>query len=201
MPPDLSGFPKRIEHNGSPVGSLRPLTRADVDDGALMQRLCDWRNRNNESFFTQSPVTLESTRHWLGTTILGAPDRVMFLICDAQGEPVGQCGVRNLCPQSAELDAVMRGERRGHGNLATFAERVLLAWLFETAGVEKIYTRIFTGNVPSMRLFVGLGMRIVRREAFAPVADGTTLRYEPADAGAPGAREVAYLEMLRTEFA
>jgi hypothetical protein len=45
-------------------------------------------------------------------------------------------------------------------------------------------------------------MRIVSREPFAPVVEGATVRYEPAThPAAAGVREVAHLEILRSEFA
>lgn len=200
--PPSSCVPGLLVWHDQIIGRLRPLRRADVEDDGLLTLLLTWRNRHRTAFYTQFEATLASTRNWLSTLVLDRPDRIMFLITDEINRPVGHCGVCNVCPDSAELDAVMRGERLGHSMLMVLAERALLKWVFDVLRVGRVHAHIFEDNISSIRLFLSVGLTISHREMFRMVMEGGVARYVPmGNTASEDGRKVAHLELLRSAFA
>jgi len=189
-------FPVRLMWNDEIVGQLRPLHYIDAENDDLLVRLKNWRNQHRTAFFTQFEATVESTRNWLRTLILDRPDRILFLITDSEYRPIGHCGACNICSESAELDAFIRGEQLGHGMLMVLAARTLLRWLFDRLGVSRAYCRVFDDNVSAIRLFQSLGLTIAGRETVSMIAEEELTRYEPAShLESESGRKVAYLEL------
>jgi len=194
-------FPLPLIWRGRIIGHFRPLGYVDANDVNLLTHLQNWRNRHRTGFFTQFEATLESTRNWLSTLILDRPDRILFLITDETNRPIGQCGACNIHPDSAELDAVMRGERLGHPMLMVLAERALLRWIFDGLRIGRVYTRVFGDNVSTIRLFLSIGLTIGRWETFRMITEGAFTRHEPAsNFESESGRKVAHLELSRDRF-
>jgi RimJ/RimL family protein N-acetyltransferase len=195
-----AAFPRRLRWADGVIGTIRPFDRADVANDQLVGRMCAWRNTHRQAFFTQFEATLESTRYWLGE-IVDNPARALFLIGDEVGHPVGHCGARDIRPDGAEIDAILRGEWLGHALLMTLAVEAVIEWLFRDLRIDRSYARVFADNARSIRLFLSLGMRVVRWESFRPLTDGGVIRYGPAgDLDHPNVRKVAHLELQRAEF-
>jgi perosamine synthetase len=195
------GFPRPIVWHDRVIGQLRPLTRRDAEADPLLDTLRAWRNRERAAFFTQFEATRESTRAWLTRTILARTDRIMFVVCDDALRAVGQCGLRDIGMQGAEIDAVIRGESFGHRKLMTLSVHVLVTLVLEEFGLDRIHARAFADNVRSARFFGKLGMRITREETFRAVRDGHILRYQPtAESDSPASRKVAHMELRREHF-
>jgi RimJ/RimL family protein N-acetyltransferase len=190
-----AGFPRELVIRGKAVGAMRSVGFADLRDDGLITQLKQWRNQHSSSFFTQFEATAEGTRRWLAD-ILDSADRVLFLVCDVSGEAVGQCGARNITPDTAACDAILRGEERGHPFLMTLAERALMEWLFDALGVRHLHTQVFADNFAAIRLFRSLGMTVTRMDWFKRTAEGKGTRYMPAGGETSSdCRKVAWLEM------
>jgi RimJ/RimL family protein N-acetyltransferase len=189
-------FPGVLVWQNRIIGRMKTLTYADANDENLLASLAAWRNNNVSSFFTQFEATVASTSKWLSDIILATPNRIIFLIADESGRLAGWCGTSSVSPDGAELDGVIRGERGGHAMLMILAERAMLDWLFKELGVDRVYARIFSDNISSVRLFLSLGLKIVRQQDFQKVVEGNFVRYEPILGSASGpVRKLAYLEM------
>jgi len=190
-----AGFPRELAIRGKAVGTMRSVGSADLHDDRLITQLKQWRNQHSLSFFTQFEATAEGTRQWLAD-ILDCADRVLFLVCDASGGAVGQCGARNIAPDTAACDAILRGEERGHPFLMTLAERALMEWLFNTLDVRHLHTQVFADNFAAIRLFRSLGMTVTRMDWFKRIAEGKGARYVPVGGETSSdCRKVAWLEM------
>ena len=83
------------DDQGRVIGHLRPITKAAVSSGELIERLTDWRNRARQHFFTQFTATFERTRCWLNDVLLPDERRLLFII-NSGHKPVGQLGFRDL---------------------------------------------------------------------------------------------------------
>jgi RimJ/RimL family protein N-acetyltransferase len=192
--------PRRLRWGDDVIGTIRPMGHAEAANDDLVARMCEWRNGHREAFFTQFEATLESTRNWL-EQIVDDPGRAMFLVSDAAGRPVGHCGARDIRPDGAEIDAILRGERPGHALLMTLAVEAVIGWLFGDLRIDRSHARVFADNARSLRLFLSLGMRVVRWESFRPLTDGGVIRYGPADnPDHPDIRKVAHLELRHEDF-
>jgi RimJ/RimL family protein N-acetyltransferase len=192
------GFPRSIPWQGCSIGELRPLTRTDADSDLLLDKLGTWRNRHRTAFFTQFEASRDSTRLWLTTIVLDRSDRVMFLVSDEESRPIGQCGLRDIGPTGAEIDAVMRGERHGHPRLMALSVAILVHLVFEELGLGLVQARTFADNTRSIRLFADLGLNVTGREIFKPVSEGNVTKYEPAgESECPGGRPVVHMELRR----
>ena len=197
----VTGFSGAIRCDDRVIGTIRPLNRADASDETLLERLATWRNRHRSAFFTQFEATVESTRTWLVKLILDDPQRILFLISDDANRPIGHCGARDIRPDGAEIDAIMRGEPSGHRLLMRLALHATIEWLFETLRVDRIHARTFADNARAIRLYAKLGMTITRWEMFQRVIGNGVVSYEPADEEGPrDQRKVAHLELLRGNF-
>jgi perosamine synthetase len=207
-------------------GLLVPVCELHSDDARLIATLSRWREHNSFAFPTQFPVTDEGTARWLRTGLLDVEDRILFLVCDRHGHPVGHLGFADglAGDRALEIDNVVRGERDCEPGLMSVAMDALLRWAHETLGPREVHLRVFEDNEHAVRFYERLGFRAagtiaLRREdrgggavAYVPgePADRRFLRMAHApDAAAAGriltagpsisAREASYaLDAVRT---
>ena len=149
----VTGFSGAIRCDDASSGPSGRPTRRDASDETLLERLATWRNRQRSAFFTQFEATVESTRTWLVKLILDDPQRILFLISDDANRRIGHCGARDIRPDGAEIDAIMRGEPSGHRLLMRLARHATIEWLFETLRVDRIHARTFADNARAIRLY------------------------------------------------
>ena len=172
-------------------GALVPVCRLHLTDRALIATLSRWRSENAFAFPTRFPVTEDGTRHWLEAGLLDVSDRILFLVCDRHGHPVGHLGFASAAAEdgSMEVDNVVRGEA-GSPGLMSAALHGLIAWVEEMFLPSRIHLRVFADNDRAIGFyrragFVERGRQPLRRsvdgdrESFAPPAEGDTA---PADA-------------------
>jgi perosamine synthetase len=173
-------------------GALVPVCELHTDDDALIARLSRWRSKNAFAFPTRFPVTDEGTRRWLRNALLDVDDRILFLVCERHGHPVGHLGFAAAATGdgSMEVDNVVRGERGVQPGLMSAALAGLVDWAEEMFLPTRIHLRVFADNTHAIDFyrrngFVAMGTAPLRRhvdgdrESFAPLAPGDTA---PADA-------------------
>lgn len=165
------------------AGYLVPLCELHADDAALIETLGRWREESAHVYPTQFPVTFEGTRRWLRERLLDAPDRILFLIVDAGGAPLGHVGFASVLNDEGlmELDNLLRGSLGGHRDVARLAVEALLAWAQDTIGPEGFYLRVLSSLKHVIRLderigFVETGRQPLRREV-----NGECVAYVPTD--------------------
>ncbi len=73
-------------------GMLVPICELHADDEDMIGLLGRWRAENAFAYPTQFPVTQEGTRRWLRNLLLDKEDRILFLVLDRHGKPVGHLG-------------------------------------------------------------------------------------------------------------
>ena len=172
-------------------GALVPVCQLHLTDRGLIASLSRWRSENAFAFPTRFAVTDEGTRRWLEAGLLGVEDRILFLVCDRHGHPVGHLGFAAAAAPdgSMEVDNVVRGQAGSPGLMAA-ALNGLVDWAEEMFLPSRIHLRVFAGNDRAIAFyrrngFVERGRQPLRRsvdggrESFAPPEQGDNA---PADA-------------------
>jgi perosamine synthetase len=166
-------------------GLLVPVCELHTDDERLIAQLSRWRQENAFAFPTQFEVTDEGTARWLRAGLLDVEDRLLFLVLDRHGHPVGHLGFANALAGASELeiDNVVRGEKALARGLMSAALEALIAWAHQLFGPETVFLRVFADNEHAVRFYTRLGFRkdglaALRRieepgrVSFVPAADG-----------------------------
>ena len=209
-------------------GLLVPVCELHATDDRLIATLSRWRDANASAFPSVFPVTDEGTARWLRAGLLDVEDRVLFLVCDRHGHPVGHLGFANALQgdRALEVDNVVRGEP-GEPGLMWVALDALIRWAAEVLAPETIHLRVFADNAHAIGFYERMGFEAAgvidlhRDErdggvtVFTPAADGDpvdrrflVMEHRPAaPAAAPiltagpsmSAREASYaLDAVRT---
>lgn len=155
------GFSIPIQDDRGPLtGRLKPITHAAATDARLIALLTEWRNTHGRFFLTRFEATPERTRRWLVGSVLPDEARLMFMIEDGNGDPVGHVGVRRLDEPVVELDNMIRGRSGGGGQLMFWSEIALLVWVFNTLKARGACLHVFTNNWIPISIHQAIGFKI-----------------------------------------
>jgi RimJ/RimL family protein N-acetyltransferase len=160
-------------------GALVPVCAAHAADAALIATCAAWREATSFAFPTQFPVTLEGTGRWLTQRILGAPDRMLFLVQDAAGELVGHIGCAVADADGIEIENVVRGVDGAGPGLMSQAMVALTAWIESALGASTIVLKVFEDNDHAVRFYRRLGYVEAGREPLRRHVDGPAVAFKP----------------------
>lgn len=143
---------------------LVPVGKDAVEAPDLIPMLARWRSENLRGFPRWVAVGGEETRVWARRQLIEREDRLLFLIIDATGTPVGNIGLSSFDQQSrdCELDNVIRGDKRARPGIMRDAGRALLDWAFRDLNLAGMWVECFFDNFPAVRLYHRLGFVPVR---------------------------------------
>lgn len=150
---------------GKQIASLVPISIGMAEDVGLLTDLCRWRSANMESFLTVFEPSIEKTQSYLRKFSLPDPARILFVIQDISGTRVGNIGLCNIAPDSAELDNVIRGEQVGVRYFMRWVQWSLIEWAFDNLGVERVYLNVLGDNSRAIASYRGAGFEVVERSA------------------------------------
>lgn len=190
-----------VDESGRRLGALEAIGARLASEARTVDLLTGWRRSNMDHFLTQFDPTPARTALWLRDSVLEDDGRILFLIRDADGRPVGQYGLCGVEPGRAELDNAIRGEPGAPG-LMLCAELHLLALALRPLRAELGLARVFSNNLAARLLHKEVGLQCVRSQYLRSARVGHELRYEPTD---KPVRETAGLMLLtlaigRAEF-
>jgi len=186
----------RDSHNVQ-IGTLTVLDLDDSGDDEIIEKLTRWRNANRECFFTQFEATPERTRKWIISSALPATNRILFLVRDAAGSPIGNIGLCNITAISAELDNVLRGEPLAIRGFMAHATSALLRWTRHQLGIRRINLHVFSDNERAIKLYEAVGFSRGESQGITRTLVSGEVHIAPSGLPAePG--EVALLEMKLT---
>src|SRR5262249_59532686 len=98
---------------------------------------------NQDAFLTRFEGTPERTGRWIRSVVLAGPRRILFLICDRFGRPVGQIGLIERPDKAAvEVDNVLRGADNVAPGIMTAALHALLDWSRAQTDAEVALLRV-----------------------------------------------------------
>ena len=182
-------------------GLLVPVCELHADDQRVIASLHRWREQS--ALPATSPASDGRTVGWLRSDVLDRRDRILFLVCDRHGHPVGQLGLTHALESDRrlELGSVVRCEPDDPG-LMSAATKAAMDWAHELFGPRQIYLHVCEDNERTKRFFERLGFTVdapasvaapgahaARRMVLRPRAsEGTILTAGPSIS----ARETSY---------
>ena len=149
-----------LSSNGSRVGRLVPVGEWAIADRAMVEAMTAWRARWVPMFLSQFEPTAERTSEYLRNLAIAAPDRLLFLIYDADEVMIGHTGFVNVDGRYGELDNVVRGVSGGHARLVYFAAVAQLDWGFRSLGLSAAAGRVMSYNRPIIGLLKQTGFSL-----------------------------------------
>lgn len=158
-------FPQDVpiyNDQGRLVGYLQPLTQESVTQ-ANAELLSKWREANAFAFPSQFKITAQGTLHWLENAVINNPQRILFYVFSVKDKinPIGHLGLYsfNFRDNSGEIDNVIRGVKRGHKGLMSWALKALIRWFQIYLQPNQIYLRVFADNQRAIKYYQHCGFR------------------------------------------
>ncbi len=142
-------------------GHLVPVCDLHDGDDALIAKFADWREANSSAFPSRFPVTHAGTASWLRAKVLDVDDRLLFLVTDRRGYPIGHMGFANAVNDAMglEVDNVVRGVPGAEPGLMGEAMASMLDWAEEMFRPRSVYLRVLTDNQHAIEFYTRLGFR------------------------------------------
>lgn len=141
------------------AGYLIPVCQLHLDDQSLIQLLSKWRRENSFAYPSQFQVTESGTASWLQSKVLAVEDRMLFVVADRHGRPIGHLGFANGLNEdmAIEIDNVVRGVKSVAPGIMSNAMKSLIEWADENLGARVFYLRVFQDNVHAIKFYRNLG--------------------------------------------
>lgn len=166
-----------LNEGGKNIGFLKPIDAQTATKREVLEYLTKWRRMFMRYFLTQFNPTVERTDEWLRRIVLPSDDRLIFLICDIDGRPIGNFGICNLSSSEAELDNLIRGEKGGDPKLVYFSELSLLRWLFFELNIPLAVLHVFSNNPKNIALQQSVGFTVIRESSIWKRIVGENVNY------------------------
>lgn len=187
-----------LDGTAARVGTLRPISRQMAESRDLLERLCRWRANAMHSFLTVFEPSVEKTQAYLQKFSLPDPARILFLIENSAGEPVGNIGLANVTEHDAEIDNVLRGEKADARGFMRMVQNALATWAMDRLGVQRVYLNVLSHNDRAIASYEAAGFIIVGKEPLTREDIEGGYRLVPAPSGARADAELIRMEIART---
>lgn len=163
------------------VGFLVPVCELHATDDGLIAKLAKWRAENAFAYPTQFPVTIPGTASWLRSKLLDVEGRILFLILDRHGNPIGHLGFANAINDKGELeiDNVVRGVKDVQPGIMSSAMRALLNWAEEIIRPRIIYLKVLQDNYRGIKFYRKLGFKDDQLVPLRRHEEGERVEYRP----------------------
>lgn len=145
--------------NDCVIGVLKPITKQLVTTD-IAKSLSKWRNANKECFLTQFEATADRTYSWLNNHVINPDNKLLFLITEQSGKPIGNIGLINITPESVELDNVLKGEAAEIQGFMLFSAKTLIKWCRNVLGAKMIYLHVLSDNDRALNFYKKLGFYV-----------------------------------------
>lgn len=172
------------------AGYLVPVCELHTTDEASIERFSACRAADPFASPAQLPRTDVGTRSWLRERLLDLEDRILFLVLDAHGAPVGHLGLSDGLGERAELEItdVVRGAAEAPAEIMSHAMTALLEWARETLGPEAVYVRVSGDDAHAIEFHERLGFVRTTETPLRRHENGETVEFravETSDAAPP----------------
>ncbi len=160
-------------------GYLIPVCELHTTDANLVSKLASWRAENAFAYPSQFPVTIEGTASWLRSRLLDVEDRLLFLVLDQHGEPIGHLGYASSVNDQGEMeiDNVVRGVEGIQPGIMSLAMNSVISWAEELIGPQRICLRVFSDNEHAINFYRKLGFKDVSTLPLRKHVEGDAVYY------------------------
>jgi RimJ/RimL family protein N-acetyltransferase len=148
------------DDSGNLVAFMKPVIQEwRVTDAHLAELLTRWREENPTISTGKFKATAERTATWLDKLIVGRDDRLMFMLNDPQGAPIGHLGYSNFDypNECGEIDSVLRGVKEGYPGIMVLATRTLVAFGLKDLAMRDVKLSVFSDNEHAVRFYERFG--------------------------------------------
>lgn len=213
------GQPLRIDimvDGDTRIGYLTPITKSDLVNTDLIDKMTAWRNRMRNCFLTQAAVTPEKTKAFIAGSVLSDPTRMLFIV-HSLNQPIGTIGLKVGAPwvhgagprgsehdgrRLAELANLLRGSRDGHPQLMYQGEMALMDWAFRELNVDVFWTAVPSNNRLALTLHESAGFKATQLIPLYKVESEGQTHLVPGEAGdtSPDGLYAQRIELERSDF-
>ena len=165
-------------------GYLVCVSEFHINDDVVISLLSKWREEAT-TFHSKFEVTHEGTRKWLRSLLLDIPDKILFLVLDRYGRPVGHLGFAGACnPERIfELDNVIRGEHGCAPGIMEKATIALFQWARDTFSPRKFFLRTLDDNSHAINFYSKLGFREQDKQPLRRINHEAGFNHVPVESG------------------
>jgi perosamine synthetase len=141
-------FSRSVEFEGEGFESFRlvPVASLHLNDENLIAKLAQWRNEVIHLYHDAAPATQDGTKLWMSRHVLLNPDRLLFLIIDQNGSPLGHLGLWRRDSNKFEIDNVLKGDAKAPKGVMSQALVTLILWAQEYLNVTQLPLRVLKSN-------------------------------------------------------
>ena len=128
------------DENKKIISFLRPITKNYIETiPNCVELMSKWRIENPTISTGKFVVTHERTQRWLDNLVINNNDRIIFLITDFFGNYLGHIGFAlfQYDIKSAEIDSVLRGEKKVLPGLMQFCMDTIINWGWKVLKLKK----------------------------------------------------------------
>jgi RimJ/RimL family protein N-acetyltransferase len=183
----INSFDESVAHSirlADDKGYLLCVSELHANDELLIILLAQWRTEVT-TFHNKFNVTIESTKHWLRKLLLDVPDRILFLVLNRFGHPVGHMGFTSALNDEClmEFDNVIRGVSGQDPGLMGAATKSLLIWANNTFKPKGFHLRTLDDNEHAIRFYSKLGFEIDGKQPLRRIESNGDVNHLPITEG------------------
>lgn len=140
-----------------------------------------WRAENPSLSLARFTITDERTKNWLDRLVVQNDNRVIFLIVDCEGEPLGHIGFANFREKGkiAEVDSVLRGRKECYPKLMEYAMTALVAWGKQELKLQAVDLEVWAQNEHAIRFYKRCGFVEDRLIPLRRVQEADEIKWVP----------------------
>lgn len=181
---------------------LRPITfdyKASLP--GIVNALSRWRRENPTAGAGNFEVTDERTENWLKKYVLKNENRIIFIIMDLENHYIGQIGLADFdhITQSADIDAVLRGEKDTLPGIMGAALHTIIKWGKKELLLRHIFLKVFDDNLHAIEFYKKNCFDEVNRIALVQVKYDAEIKWEEDEKMNPVLAKRCYVRMEYTE--
>ena len=161
-------------------GYLICVSELHADDVDMITTLAKWRSEAT-TFHDGFKVTFEGTKSWLRKLLLDIPDRILFIVLDRHGKPIGHLGFANSLNDQGlmEVDNVIRGVQGAEPGLMSLSIQALLRWAIQNISPHGFHLKTLEDNTHAIGFYTKLGFNISGKLPLRRVEKDGVIKFEP----------------------
>jgi hypothetical protein len=136
------------------MGYLACVCELHTQDEEIISTLTKWR-AEAITYHDEFTPSIERTKRWLRKYLLDVPDRILFLVLNRFGRPIGHLGYANALDDDCmmEVDNVIRGVADVEPGLMANAMLTLIHWAEKTLAPNGSILKCWT-ITPTLSSFI-----------------------------------------------
>jgi perosamine synthetase len=183
----ISSFDESVNHSiplADGKGHLKCVSELHANDESLISLLAKWR-METKTFHNKFNVTNESTKYWIRKLLLDVPDRILFLVVNRFGRPVGHMGFANVLNDQCmmEFDNVIRGVPKQDPGLMGMATKSLLIWANNRFKPNGFHLKTLDNNQHAINFYSKLGFEIDGKQPLRLIESNGEINHLPITKG------------------